>query len=110
MRKHHTPKRSKSPWGENRIGKYSIEEIALEFILWEDAASRDDATKRRFVQHALDQNFDGKDAAQTLRLFGDTYERLYEKIFHRRPDNRVMDATSGNAYKFADPRIKKQAA
>jgi hypothetical protein len=108
MRKHHTPKRSKSPWGRNRIGKYSIEEIALEFILWEDAASRDEATRRQFVQHALDQNFGGEDGAQTLQLFSETYERLYEKIFHRRPDNRLVNATPVDAHN-ADP-IKKRAA
>ena len=110
MRKHHMPKRSKSLWGDSRIGKYSIEEIALEFILWEDAASRDDATRRNFVQEALEQNFGGKDRAATLRRFGETYERLYEKIYHRKPDNRVTDATAGGVHTFADPPIKKKAA
>ena len=110
MRKHHTSKRSKSPWGENRIGRYSIEEIALEFILWEDADSRDDATRRDFVRQALEQNFGEKDRAHALRRFCETYERLYEKIFHRRPDNRVMDATPHDVHKFADPTIKTEAA
>jgi hypothetical protein len=109
MRKHHTPKKSRSPWGENRIGKYSIEEIALEFILWEDAGSRDEATRREFVQQALDQNFGGKDGAQTLRLFGETYKRLYEKIFQRSPNNSVMNATRADAHKY-DDQIKKKAA
>ena len=110
MRKHDTQKRSKSPWAGNRIGKYSIEEIALEFILWEDEASRDDAPRRDFVQHALNQNFGGKDRAHVDRQFGETYERLYEKIYHRKPDKKLMDATCGDVHKFTDPMIKKQAA
>ena len=100
MRKHHTPKRFKSLWGDNRIGKYSIEEIALEFILWEDAAGRDAATRRKFVQEALDQNFGEKDRADTLRRFGETYERLYEKIYHRKPDNSVTGGTARNVHTF----------
>ena len=100
MRKHHTPKRLKSLWSDNRIGKYSFEEIALECLLWEDAASRDDATRRNFIQEALDQNFGGKDRAATLRRFGETYERLYEKIYHRKPDNSVTDATSRGVHTF----------
>lgn len=100
MRKHHTPKRVKSLWGDNRVGKYGIEEIALEFILWEDAASRDDATRRKFVQEALDQNFGEKDRADILRRFAETYERLYEKIYHRKPGNCVMDSTSGGVHTF----------
>lgn len=100
MRKHHTPKRFKSLWGDNRIGTYSIEEIALECILWEDAASRDDAARRNFIHEALDQNFGGKHRADTLRRFGETYERLYEKIYHRKPDNSMMDSTSGGVHTF----------
>ena len=100
MRKHHTPKRFKSLWGDNRIGKYSIEEIALEFILWEDAAGRDDATRRKFVQEALDQNFGEKDRADTFRRFGETYERLYEKIYHRKPDNSVTGGTARDVHTF----------
>ena len=100
MRKHHTPKRFKSLWGDNRIGKYSIEEIAREFILWEDAAGRDDATRRKFVQEALDQNFGEKDRADTLRRFGETYERLYEKIYHRKPDNSVTGGTARDVHTF----------
>ena len=100
MRKHHTPKRFKSLWGDNRIGTYSIEEIALECILWEDAASRDAAARRNFIQEALDQNFGGKDRADTLRRFGETYERLYEKIYHRKPDNGMTDSTSGGVHTF----------
>ena len=100
MRKHHEPKRFKSLWGENRIGRYSIEEIALEFILWEDAASRDDATRRKFVHEALDQNFGENNRADTLRRFGETYERLYEKIYHRKPDNSVTDSMSGGVHTF----------
>ena len=100
MRKHHTPKRFKSLWGLNRIGKYSIEEIALECILWEDAPSRDDAARRNFIQEALDQNFGGKDRADTLRRFAETYERLYEKIYQRKPDNSMTDSTSGGIHTF----------
>ena len=110
MRKHHTPRRSKSPWGGNRIGKYSMEEIALEFILWEDTDSRDDATRRDFVQQALDQNFDEKDRAHSLRRFGETYERLYEKIFQRKPDHGVTDAMHDVMRKIATPAIKNKAA
>ena len=100
MRKHQTPKRFTSLWGDNRIGKYSIEEIALEFILWEDAAGRDDAARRNFVQDALDQNFGGKDRADTLRRFGETYERLYEKIYQRKPDNGVTDSRTSGVHTF----------
>jgi hypothetical protein len=100
MRKQHAPKRFKSLWGDDRIGKYSIEEIALECILWEDAARRDDADRRNFIQKALDQNFSGKHRADTLRRFCETYERLYEKIYHRTPDHSVTHSTSGGIHTF----------
>ena len=109
MKNHQLPKKFKPPWGENRIGKYSIEEIALEFILWEDAGPRDDATRRDFVQQALEQNFGAKDPVHALRRFGETYERLYEKIYHRKPDTNFMDPTP-EVQGFFDPRIKKKAA
>ena len=64
------------------------------------AAGRDDATRRKFVQEALDQNFGEKDRADTLRRFGETYERLYEKIYHRKPDNSVTGGTARDVHTF----------
>ncbi len=110
MRK--TKRSTNPPWGHRRIGKYSLEEIALEFIVWEDTDKRNDVVRKNFVHQALDQSFGQEDRGQMLREFVATYEKLYEKIYQRKLGNRVKDdrATPESVRRLLNPRIEKKAA
>lgn len=77
----------KPPWSYNRVGKYSLEEIALEFILWEDEDAHSDALRQEFVTEALEQSFGQENRDRMLSRFLDTYRRLYDKIYQRDQGN-----------------------
>ena len=109
------PKRSSSihsPWGNTRLGRYSLEEIALEFILWEDTDKHTDAARRDFINQALDESFGQENRGQTLRQLFRTYERLYEKIYQRKLGNRVKEgrATPESVCRLFDSIIELKAA
>jgi hypothetical protein len=104
------------PWNDKHIGRYSLEEIALEFILWEDARTpaerRGDAMRRDFIHQALDQSFGEEDRAETLRQFFTTYERLYEKIYQPQHGDKVKQdrATPESMRQLLDCPVEKEAA
>jgi hypothetical protein len=109
------PKRNSSihsPWGNTRLGRYSLEEIALEFILWEDADKHTDAARKNFINQALDESFGEENRGQTLCLLFHTYERLYEKIYQCKLGNRVKEdrATPESIRQLFNPMNEKQAA
>jgi hypothetical protein len=114
------PKRHKRglnpPWNDNHIGRYSLEEIALEFILWEDAGTHgetsSDAMRKDFIKQALDQSFARENRSETLHQFLKTYERLFEKIYQRQEGNHVKEniATPEHMRQLFHCRAEKHAA
>ena len=87
MKKSNDQKRAskqKSPWNHSRVGKYSLEEVALEFILWEDEAAHSHTLKRHFIHEALEENFGHESVDETLARFVQVYERLYGKIYRHK--------------------------
>jgi hypothetical protein len=83
--------REKSLWGQSRVGKYSLEEIALEFLLWEDDISHSDRLRRDFIYEALQHNFGHDITDETVNAFLHTYERLYKKIYQHTRGPKVTD-------------------
>lgn len=82
-----TGSKLRPPWGHNRVGRYSLEEIALEFILWEDEEGHSDPLRKEFVTEALEQSFGEENRDRMLGRFLDTYRRLYDKIYQRNHGN-----------------------
>jgi hypothetical protein len=99
-------------WSHNRIGKYSLEEIALEFILWEDEAAHTDTLRRNFIYEALEESVGDEDRDEMLARFFQAYERLYEKIYQRKRGNLVKEhrATPETVRQLLYPGSKRKAA
>ena len=100
------------PWSQNRIGKFSLEEIALEFILWEDDAAHSDTLRRDFIHEALQKNVGDKQIHETVEHFLRAYERLYEKIYQRKQGNTVKPdrATPENVRQLLTSNVQRKAA
>ena len=102
----------RSPWGHKRVGRYSLEEIALEFILWEDEEGHSETVRKNFIVQALEQSFGNEDRHRMLSQFVDIYGRLYEKIYQRNQGNiRKPDrATPESMRRVLEPMMMKTAA
>ena len=100
------------PWSHNRVGRYSLEEIALEFILWEDENGHSGALRKEFITQALEQSFGHENPDRVLSQFLDRYQRLYEKIYQRNQGNipREDRATPDSMRRLFEPMMMKSAA
>jgi len=112
MRKSNHQKRASTRWDQNRIGKYSLEEIALEFIIWEEEAAHSDRSRRDFIHEALEQSLSDENSDQTLARFLHVYERLYEKIYQRKQGNLVKEdrASPRSVRQLLNPKLQRKAA
>ena len=104
--------RMKPLWDHRHIGKYSLEEIALEFILWEDTDKHNDRLRQDFINQALNQSFGHRDRGKILRDFLETYEKLYEKIYQCKQGNMPKEnrATPESMRLLVDRKVDKKAA
>ena len=112
MPKSNHRKGSSNPWNHNRVGQYSLVEIALQFILWEDEAAHSDTLRRNFLYEALEESIGDEDRDETLAQFLHAYERLYEKIYQRKQGNVVKKdrATPESVRHLLNPNVQRKAA
>lgn len=90
----------------------SVEEIALEFILWEDEVAHSERLRRDFIREALEKNLGNKPPAERIAKFLRAYEALYRKIYQHKQGNIVKEerATPESVRQLLNADVKRNAA
>jgi|SRR3954466_1568871 hypothetical protein len=63
----------------NETSKYSLADIAEEFITWDAATTRQDNLRISFVQSALTYSYLGQSLAELLPQFMEAYTKVYNE-------------------------------